>query len=346
LTMRAVGFDKYGLGELRLKSDVPVPVASKAGELLIKVHASSINPVDIIRLQGGLKMVTPEPAWPALIGYDAAGVVAAVADGGAGAFSVGDAVFVRLKDVSQGSLSEFVVAHEQLVALKPNNMSFEQAASLPLAWVTALQALRRGGVKEGHRVVITGGAGGVGTAAIQLAKHVFKCSVVVTTASPGDKTDLVMELGADIVVNYRADKFEDKLVTEEKFDFAFDTTNESHKMCALVKEGGHVVTVAGTPTVAELTLINGTALPWFVRMFLWLKRNKAAMSNAAACKVHWSYMFLSPNGDDLRVLAKASEDGQIKAVIDAVHPMEDFQKAFDRLISGRSKGKNVIKICE
>jgi alcohol dehydrogenase len=341
--MRAVVFDKYGLGELRLKRDVPVPVASKAGELLIKVHASSINPVDLFRLQGGLKMMTPEPAWPALIGYDAAGVVAAVAIGGTGAFSVGDAVFVRLKDASQGSLSEFVVAHEQLVALKPTNMSFEQAASLPLAWMTALQALRRGGVKEGHRVVITGGAGGVGTAAIQLAKHTFKCSVVATTAKLGDNTDLVTELGADIVVDYRADKFEDKLATEEKFDFAFDTTNESHKMCALVKEGGHVVTIAGTPTAAELAAVSGTAPPWFVRIFLWLKRNVAAAA-AAKCNVHWSYMFLSPNGDDLRVLAKAAEDGQIKAVIDAVHPMEHFQKAFDRLMI---KDKtNVIKICE
>lgn len=343
--MKAAVFDKYGLGELKLKSDVPKPVITKPDEVLIKVHAAAINPIDKIRLAGGLKMINPEPAWPALIGYDAAGVVEQVGEGASGDFAVGDEVYVRLKDASQGSIAEYCKAKKELVAKKATNMSFEEAASLPLAWMTALQALQRGEVKEGQRVFITGGAGGVGTAAIQLAKHYFKCAVVATTASEGEKTELCKSLGADIVVNYRTEKFEEKLLSEPKFDFGFDTTNESHRVPVLVKEGGHVVTVSGVPTTDELTLRSGKTQPWFVRLFLWARRNKAAINAAKQNKNKWSYMFLSPNGDDLRLLAKLSEDGSIKAVIDAVQPFEDFQKSFDKLISGRSKGKNVIKIC-
>lgn len=344
--MRAVVFAKYGLGNLVLENNVPKPVVQKSGHVLIKVCAASLNPIDKIRLNGGLRFINPEPAWPALIGYDASGVIEQVAEGGSGDFKVGDEVYVRLKDPSQGSLAEFCVADERLVAKKPTNMSFEQAASLPLAWMTALQALRRCGVQEGCRVLITGGAGGVGSAAIQLAKHVFKAGFVATTASPGEKTELCKSLGADVVVNYRQDKFEEILASEDKFDFGFDTTNESHRIPSLIKEGGQVVTVAGTPTVEELTLRSGKTPPFFVRFFLWFARNKAAMKAAAKHNVKWSYLFLSPNGDDLRFLARASEEGQIKAVIDGVQPFEDFQKSFDRLISGRSKGKNVIKVCE
>lgn len=344
--MKACAFKSYGLDKLEVMH-VPKPVVEKEGEVLVKVHAAALNPIDKIRLSGRMRFILAEPKWPAVLGYDAAGVVESVHES-VKHVKVGDQVFVRLKKPSQGSLAEYCVAHENLVATMPSNMTFEQAASLPLAGMTALQALERGGVKEGDRVFITGGAGGVGSLAIQLAKNVFKCSVVATTASAGEKTELVKSLGADIVVDYRNADFEKELSKEEKFDFGFDTTNESHRIPSLLKPGSHCVTVAGTPTINELERRMNKRALLLVRFFLWAGANRAAMKAATHNKVEWSYMFLNPNRDSLNQLKTAVEDDQLRAVIDSVQPMDNFQVSLDRLVSGRSKGKCVVNIipCE
>jgi len=337
-TMRAVCMDKFGKENLRVASDVPRPVAEKDGQVLIRLHAAALNPIDKIRIEGGLKLIRPEPIWPALVGYDGAGVVE---ESKSAKFKAGDEVYVRLTNPTQGSLAEYCVEKDSLVALKPKQMNFVEAASLPLAAVTAMQAFQRMGVKEGDKVFISGGAGGVGTLAIQLAKHVLKCKVVATSASPGEKTELCKSLGADVVVNYKEEKFEDVL---KDYDYAFDTTNESHKCCKIVKRGGKVVTIAGTPTAAEMERASGKPAPFVVRVFLWFKRNSAAMSEAAKNNVDWSYLFLSPNAKDLESLASYVDAGQVKAVIDSTNKLEDFRKAYDRLASGRSQGKCVITL--
>jgi len=288
---------------------------------------------------GGLKAIRPESSSPIILGYDGAGVVESVGKDVTD-FKAGDDVFVRVKDDTTGCLAEYCVAKSDLVAMKPSNCSMEDAAAMPLAAVTALQALRRIGLKEGDSVLITGGAGGVGTFAIQLAKKVFKAGIVATTASPGEKTELVKSCGADVVINYREQKFEEDL---KDYDCAFDTTGESAKMPQIVKKGGKITTIADTPTVEEFTRI-GTSLSFVVRTFLNLKKNKAAVKAANMHGNEWSYLFLTPNGKDLAEIAKYVEAGQVKAIIDNVWSFKDFNKAVERNFSGRAAGKCVVRI--
>ena len=357
-TMNIIGFSKYGKPPELKKITAAYPHGFDASNnIVIKVHASAINPVDKALLSGDLKMVIPVAAFPHVICYDVAGVVEE-ADS-EGKFSVGQEVFARLfgneKDGKKtpwyrGAMAEYCVADTSNVVPKPENLSFEEAASIPLVGMTALQVLKASGLKEGDSILITGGAGGVGTMAIQLAKHVFKAERVVTTASKGDKENLCMTLGADEVIDYRTAKFEEVFgeSDESKFDVCFDTTGESLQMSEVVKDGGSIVTIAGMATLEELRRIGGTAwiLKLFVKRRVKRKEYKAAKSNNA----DWNYLFLSPSQEDLSTLAKHLESGAIKPVLDGVwdfHSEDDkdgWQGAFNRSFSGRAKGKCVVKI--
>jgi len=229
------------------------------------------------------------------------------------------------------------------IAKKPVGVSFTDAASIPLAGETALQALRRGGVGPGSKVFVSGGAGGVGTLAIQIAK-ILGAETVATTASPGDKTELCRSLGADTVVNYRDEKFEELL---KDYDFAFDSTHESAKMIKIVKANASkkVITISDTPTVEALKEA-GLTPGFIVKLFLNSKRNKVAEAAGRAAGVEWQYMFLNPNGGDLTELLQWVVDGKLKPVIDNVWPLADAVAAAQRNFSGRAKGKCVVKVVE
>lgn len=356
-TMNIIGFSKYGKPSELKKMSVAYPHGFDASNnIVIKVHASAINPVDKALLSGDLKMVRPVAAFPHVICYDVAGVVEE-ADG-EGQFSVGQEVFARLFGNEsdgkktpwyRGSMAEYCVADTSNVVIKPENLTFEEAASIPLVGMTALQVLKSSGLKEGDSIFISGGAGGVGTMAIQLAKHVFKAGRVVTTASKGEKEKLCMTLGADEVIDYKTTKFDEVFAgsKELKFDVCFDTTAESLQMAKIVKGGGQIVTIAGMPTLEEIRRIGGTA--WILKLFLKRrvkrKEYKAAQSNNA----NWAYLFLSPSNGDLSTLAKHLESGVIKPVIDGVwnfhseDVQDGWQGAFNRSFSGRAKGKCVVK---
>jgi NADPH:quinone reductase-like Zn-dependent oxidoreductase len=230
-----------------------------------------------------------------------------------------------------------------VVAKKPPSLSFEQAASLPLVAETALQALRRGGVGEGSKVFITGGAGGVGTVAIQLAK-ILGAATVATTASAGEKTEKVKSLGADVVVDYRTQDFRDGTFGKD-YDFAFDTTTESAKLAAVVRAGGKIVTVVGSPTAKELARI-GVPLNFIKRLILYAIRDKAAVQNAKRAGVEWSNMWLVPSGSDLEELSRYVEEGKLKPVVDGVWPIAEWRAAVERSFSGRALGKCVIRVEE
>jgi len=223
----------------------------------------------------------------------------------------------------------------------PASISFTDAASIPLAGETALQALRLGDVGPGSKVFVSGGAGGVGTLAIQIAK-ILGAEAVATTASPGEKTDLCKSLGADVVVNYRDEKFEEML---KDYDFAFDTTHESAKMIQIVKAnaGKKVVTISDTPTVEALEAV-GMTPNFVVKTALGMKRNKEADAAGKAAGVDWRYLFLQPNGKDLAELLQWAADGKLKAVIDNVWPLDESVAAAQRNFSGRAKGKCVVQV--
>jgi len=347
--MQAIAFDAHGEADKVLKKvDVPYPHGFNPElNVVIKVHCASINPIDKLLMEGKLKMMLPVRAFPHPIAYDASGVVE-VADS-KGKFAVGDAVMVRLFGGKgdgpktpwyRGSMVEFCVASTDHTVKKPANISFEEAAGTPLAGLTALQSLRFGGLKEGGSVFITGGAGGVGTFAIQLAKHVFKAGLVVTTASAGPKAELCKSLGADVVVDYRTSKFEDVYSAEgaDKFDVCFDTTNESLKCARIVKRGGHIVTVAGNPTLEE---IPGASC--IVGCFVPKKAAREEFHAAEAVGAKWDHLFLKPSGEDLNELAGHLAAGTIKTILHDTWDLDDFKGAFDMQFSGRSKGKCVVR---
>jgi len=356
--MKAIAFAKYGKPAMLKKTEVPYPHGFDASKnVVIKVHASSVNPVDKILLSGDLKMVWPVAKFPHAISYDVAGVVEE-ADS-KGVFSVGQPVFTRVwgdesdgkKTPSyRGTTAEFCVARISDVVPKPDSISFEEAASIPLAGMTAFQALKKSGLKEGDSIFISGGAGGVGTIAIQLAKHVFKAHLVVTTASKGEKMDMCKELGADVVIDYNAQNFVELYSNDDgkKFDVCFDTTDESLDMTKVVKPGGSVVTIAGTPTLDEIRRIGGTA--WILKLVLKRKEKRKEYKAALANKASWTYLFLSPSAEDLTELANHLAKGTIKPVLDGVwdfHSEDEqagWQGAFTRSFSGRAKGKCVVKM--
>jgi len=341
--MKALIFEKFGPADSVMKiGTVPVPSDVPEGFFLVKVHAASLNPIDKIRIEGGLKALSGEDAWPAVVGYDVAGVVEKV---GAKieAFGVGDEIVARIQSgpLLPGTICEYCVVDAKTATKKPPNMSFTDAASFPLAGETALQALRLGGVGPGSKVFVSGGAGGVGTLAIQIAK-ILGAETVATTASPGDKTELCKSLGADVVVNYRDEKFEEML---KDYDFAFDTTHESSKMIQIVKAnaGKKVVTINDTPTVEAIEAV-GVTPSFVVKTALGFSRNKEADAAGKAAGVDWKYMFLQPNGTDLAELLQWSVDGKLKPTIDKVWPLDEAVAAAQRNFSGRAKGKCVVQV--
>uniref|UniRef100_A0A2P2IQW5 Enoyl reductase (ER) domain-containing protein n=2 Tax=Rhizophora mucronata TaxID=61149 RepID=A0A2P2IQW5_RHIMU len=205
-------YEEYGkpANVLKLDSNVELPPL-KEDQVLIKVVAASLNPVDFKRMHGMFKDIDSPP--PTVPGYDVAGVVVKVGSQ-VKKLKEGDEVYGDINEEglnhpkNHGSLAEYTAVEEKLLALKPKNLSFVEAASLPLALETAYEGLERAGMSVGKTVLVLGGAGGVGTLIIQLAKHVFGASVVASTAST-KKLDLLRSLGADVAIDYTKENFED-----------------------------------------------------------------------------------------------------------------------------------------
>ncbi|PQQ13545.1 2-methylene-furan-3-one reductase-like [Prunus yedoensis var. nudiflora] len=230
-------YAEYGKPADVLKLDPNMPLSQvEEDQVLIKVAAAALNPIDHLRLLGYFK--DTDSALPTVPGYDVAGVVVKVGSQ-VTKFKVGDEVYGDLNEKAVqnpkkfGSLAEYTAGEERVLALKPKNLSFVEAASLPAAIETAYEGLERTEFSAGKSILVLGGAGGVGTHVIQLAKNVFGASKVAATASTR-KLELLRSLGADLAVNYTKEKFEE---LPEKFDVVYDTVGE------VVKEGGKVVTI-------------------------------------------------------------------------------------------------------
>jgi alcohol dehydrogenase len=218
-----------------------------------------------------------------VLGYDVAGVVEEVGSE-VSSFKVGDEAFARIGIMRYGGLAEYVVADADTVGHKPANISFSEAAAVPLVGLTALQSLRRGGVTKGSKVFIAAGAGGVGSLAIQIAKTILGASYVATTASPGVGTDLCIAMGADQVVDYRSQDFGEVLKGQD-FDMAFDTTNEAKRMGGLLKEGGKIISIAGTPSIEAITaMLKGSPPSLLIRFYVGEPKSQ---SRTGGCLQGW-----------------------------------------------------------
>ncbi|OOG73504.1 alcohol dehydrogenase [Sinorhizobium sp. A49] len=333
--MQALVLTRYGGPDAAQLRDVPRPRPAR-GEVLVRVHAAGLNPVDYKTREGMLKVVQRYPL-PIVMGNELAGVVEALGEG-VTAFVPGNRVFARMPKEAMGGLAEYAVVPETFLAKMPASIDFCTAAGVPLAGLTAMQALRDElHVGQGSRVFIPGGAGGVGTFAIQLAKWLG--AEVTTTASSRGRA-LVEELGADVVIDYTKGRFEEHL---RDMDGVFDLIGGETltKSFGVVKRGGKVVSVAGMPEpeTARKDLDRGL----FLRTLFWLASYRI---RAIARKhgVSYRYLFMHPDGSELAELAGLIEAKAIRPVIDRVFPLMDVADAFAYLESGRAKGKVVVEI--
>jgi alcohol dehydrogenase len=329
--MKAVVVERYGPDNLALV-DRPDPEVGPH-DVRIAVRAASLNPLDFKLRDGKLKLVRGY-TLPLALGCDVAGVVDAVGSD-VTRFRVGDEVFARLEKDRMGGLAERVAASEQVVARKPANVSFEQAAAIPLAALTALQALREcAGATAGQRVLIQAGAGGVGSLAIQIAKIL---GLHVTTTTSTKNIDFVRELGADDVIDYT--KPASRPVGE--LDAVFETLGGDAELEAfsMVKRGGVVVGIGGLPDAAFAKAM----MPWWVRpaiAMMTAKRRRVA----ARAGVRYVYLFMRPDGEQLAELASWIDAGRLRPILHRTYPLAEVREAFAELERGRARGKIVVSI--
>ncbi|KAL1407952.1 hypothetical protein Q8F55_004749 [Vanrija albida] len=336
-TMQAIAYTAYGGPNVSKLLPFPVPVA-KAGEVQVRVAGGGLNPVDALQRQGTFKMVYGY-TFPQIAGNEFSGTVSAVGEGVSGV-AVGDKVIARTDKNELNAFAEYTTIEAGLVAKAPANIPLVDAAGLPLAGLTAHQALERLEVKKGDHVLITAGAGGVGLLAIQLAK--LRGASVTTTASPAGES-YVRKAGADEVINYRETKLSTLGPTFDKvFDLAAHSNEEMQETFAAVKPGGHVLTISGPPTPA---MFDQAGLPWWKSWIVstaigWTSR--ATINAAAAKDIKYEFFFMHPDGKDLQVLSDHVAAGKLDVVIDSRYKLAEWEKAYEKLESGRSKGKVVI----
>ncbi|PFL44426.1 NADPH:quinone reductase [Bacillus cereus] len=331
--MKAMIIDRYGKVPMRM-AEVPTPEINEY-EVLAEIHAASINPIDFKIRDGKVKMLL-KYEMPLILGNDFSGVITKVGSK-VTRFKVGDEIYARPRKNKIGTFAEYIAIHEDDIALKPKNLSFEEAASIPLVGLTSYQALHDiMQLQKGQKILIHAGSGGVGTFAIQLAK--IMGAIVTTTASEAG-ANLVTSLGADEIINYKTEKFEDIL---QNYDAVFDTIGGAtlEKSFNIIKSGGNIVSVSGMPN-ARFGKEFGSG---FFKTLLFSLASKKLTALEKKHNAQYSFLFMRPSGDQLRTIANYIEAGKIKPVIDRVFPFEDAQKAMEYSESGRAKGKIIVKI--
>jgi alcohol dehydrogenase len=332
--MKAALIDRYGSNDVVRVADVAVPTMGPT-DLLVRVHAASVNPLDVKTRDGKLKTLL-KYRFPLVLGNDLAGVVA---DVGARVtrFEKGDAVYARLDSDRIGTFAEFAVVREGAAALKPANVTFEEAASLPLVALTAWQALVEiGKLRPGQRVLIHAGSGGVGSVAIQLARHLG--ATVFTTVGQRN-VELVMRLGADVPIDYRSTRFED---VARDCDVVLDSAGGDTLVRSFecVKAGGVVVSIGGTPSAAF-------ARRWGLNPIIVLVIGLMSRKATAAARRHdarYEYLFMRADGEQLQEITRLVEGGVIEPLVDRVFPLEHVRDALAYSESGRATGKVVVRV--
>ncbi len=333
-TMKAYTIKRYSKEDTMQLADVPEPVV-KENEVLIEIHAASINQLDAKLKTGEFKLLLPYK-FPLILGHDVAGIVTQV---GAKVtrFKVGDEVFARPADFKIGAFAEYIAINENDVALKPKNSSMEEAASLPLVALTVWQAfVEKANLKKGQKVFIQAGSGGVGTIAIQLAKHMG--ATVATTAS-ADNFELVKSLGADVVIDYKTQDFETIL---KEYDLVLNSQDAKtlEKSLRILKPGGKAVSISGPP---DVSFANEIGLSWFMKTAISLLSRKVK-KQAKKLGVGYSFLFMKANGNQLAEIGSLIETGVIRPVIDRVFAFEQTNDAMKYVASGRAKGKVIVKV--
>lgn len=334
--MKAFTFKRYGKSPELGFDDVDYP-SPNADEILVKVYAVGLNPIDNIIPTGIFKPVL-HFKLPATLGSDLSGVVIA-AGSRVTRFKPGDEIFASIFDTGTGSLAEFALVPESAAAMKPANLDFVQAASLPMVSLTSWQALtERARLQPGQKVFIPAGSGGIGSFAIQLAKHLG--AKVGTTTSTGN-AQWVSLLGADEVIDYKKQKFENVL---SGYDMVLGTTRGDaiEKSTQILKPGGKIVSLIGP---LDAAFARTRRLNFLLRVVFGLMSRKI-MRLTKKRGLTYSFLFVRPDGDQLTQIGKLIETEQLKPVIDKVFPFAEAKEALAYLAQGHAKGKVVVKMQE
>ncbi|MDQ0782041.1 NADP-dependent oxidoreductase [Chryseobacterium sp. W4I1] len=332
--MKAFSISRYKKdGELQLVN-LPEP-SVKEDEVLVEIHAASVNQLDSKIKSGEFKMILPYK-MPLILGHDVAGVIRKTGSKVKN-FKTGDEIYARASDFHIGTFAEFISISEKDVALKPNNLTMEEAASVPLVGLTAWQALvEKSNVQSGQKVFIQAGSGGVGTFAIQLAKYLG--ATVATTASQKN-FDLLKSLGADVLIDYKTQNFEDVLIN---YDVVLNSQDNKtlEKSLGILKSKGKVISISGPPTPL---FANELDLPWYVKLVTKLLSSKVRR-RAQKKNIDYYFLFMRANGKQLAEITRLIEAEKIKPVIDKVFSFEHTNDALSYVESGHAKGKVVIKM--
>ncbi len=324
--------EKYG-GEAGMRAvDLPDPQVG-ADDVLVKIHAAGVNPLDLRIRNGDFKAFLPY-RLPLVLGNDLAGTVVRVGPS-VTRFAVGDEVYARPDKDRIGTFAELIAVHQDDLAPKPATLTMAEAASLPLVALTAWQALvERAHVQPGHKVLIHAGAGGLGSIAVQLAKALG--AQVATTVSTA-KTDLARDLGADVVVDYRTQDFEEVL---DGYDVVLDSLGGENlaKSLRVLKPAGTAISVAGPPDPAFARELG-------LNPFLRLAMTALSFKTRRDAKRHgvtYSFLFMKASGDQLRELTPLIDAGKVRPVVDRVFPFDETLQAMEYVEKGRAKAGKVV----
>ncbi len=332
--MRAALLTGYGANDkVEVRADVPTPVPGE-GEVLVEVHAAGLNPLDFKTRAGKLRAIRRYPL-PMVFGNELAGRVAGLGPG-ARRFREGDEVFARVDKGALGAFAEYACVREEHAAPKPPALTMGEAAAVPLAALTAWQCLDALGVGRGARVLVHAGSGGVGAFALQFAR--LRGAHVATTTSAAN-AGLVRRLGADVVVDYRAQRFEDELAD---YDGVLDALGGDALMRSfrVLRPGGKVVSIAGPPEPGTARR-NGFA--WWLRPAFWALSLRARRA-AAARGATYEYLFMRPDGEQLGRVGALIDEGKVSVVVDRTYPLDEVRAALAYLETGRARGKVVLTV--
>ncbi len=332
--MKAYILDAYGKANRLRLGDRPDPVVGP-DDVLVEIHAAALNVIDSKIRNGEFKLILPYKP-PFVLGADFAGIVKQV---GANVtrFAVGDAVYGSPRQGRIGTFAERIAVDQADVALKPVNLSMEEAASIPLVGLTAWQVLvERAKLKRGQKVLIHAGSGGVGTFAIQLAKHL---GLHVATTAGTSNLDLVRDLGADTVVDYKTQDFSELV---SGYDVALNSLDGKTlaKSLDTLKPGGKLISISGPPDPA---FARQQGLNWGLRLVMRLL-SAGIRAKARRREISYSFLFMQASGEQLATIATLIEGGAIRPVVDRVFPFAELNDAMAYIDTGRAKGKVVVSI--
>ena len=332
--MQAFISKRYGKKEKLHLTEIAEPVV-KENDVLVQIHAAGVNVLDSKIRGGEFKLILPYKP-PFTLGHDVAGVITKVGSG-VTKFNVGDEVYARPADHRIGTFAEYIAIHESDVAIKPKNLTMEEAASIPLVGLTVWQVLiEKANLKKGQKVFIQAGSGGVGTFAIQLAKHL---GATVATTTSAANIGLVKSLGADVVIDYKKDDFENRL---QGYDVVLNSQDQKtlEKSLRVLKPGGKLISISGPP---DSEFAEEIGAPWYVKLVVKLL-SSGVKKKAKRLGVGFSFLFMRAQGEQLSQITKLVESGVIKPVMDKVFPFEQTNEAMAYIETGRAKGKIVIKV--